>query len=74
MTTQGQEELPEGKGMTFNSTFTGMPRMNALFRKLVADGIITESSINRSKETSGNRKIQSVSDVQNGRDTEVNTD
>lgn len=54
--------------------FRDMPRMNALYERLKKDGIITESPINRSKETSGNRKVQPVSDVQNGRDTEVNTE
>ena len=74
MTTQWQEELPEDKGMTFNSTFTGMPRMNALFIRLVKDGIITESPVSRGKKTSGNRKIQSVCDVNSNRDTEIDTD
>lgn len=45
---QGQEELPEDRGMTFNSTFTGMPRMNALFERMVKDGIITENPVQRS--------------------------
>lgn len=54
--------------------FHDMPRMNVLYERLKKDGIITESPISRSKETSGNRQVQPVSDVQSDRDTEVNAD
>lgn len=48
--------------MKMHKPFTDMPRMNALYERLKADGIITESPVSASTKDSGNqhRPIQPV--------------
>ena len=36
--------------MTFNSTFTGMPRMQKLFEEVIGDGKCVESSVSRGRK------------------------
>ena len=58
--------------MQMSKPFTDMPRMNALYERLKADGIITESPASGSAKDSGNKRrpIQPVRHGKGDRDTE----